>query len=159
AIADAWGVLEQPAPSVVTNGFDERGVQYWVRFFTVEFGKRDLVDGGVRDRIWYALQRSGIAIPPPLRDVTWHQGRQDPDVVTKNRIAQREIALRCVDLFRPLEEESLERLAQIAETRLFAAKEVILRQGDQGDELFIILRGHVAVSVRQSDGTEVRAPD
>src|SRR5262249_33393205 len=128
AIAGAWGVLDQPPASVVTNAFDERGVQYWVRFFTVELGKRDLVDGGVRDRIWYALQRNGIAIPPPLRDVTWHQGRQDPEALTKNRTAQREVALRCVDLFRPLAEASLERLAQLAETRLFAANEVILRQ-------------------------------
>src|SRR5262249_52675301 len=72
AIADSWGVLKQPPPSVVTNAFDERGVQYWVRFFTTEFGRRDLVDGGVRDRIWYALQRNGIAIPPPALAVTWN---------------------------------------------------------------------------------------
>jgi small-conductance mechanosensitive channel len=159
AIADSWGVLDQPPPSVVTNAFDERGVQYWVRFFTVEFGKRDKVDGGVRDRIWYTLQRSGIAIPPPLRDVTWHQGRQGPEVLTQNRIAQREVALRCVDLFRLLKEENLERLAQLVEARLFAANEVILRQGDRGDELFILLRGHVEISLQQPDGTRRRMPD
>jgi hypothetical protein len=159
AIADSWGVLTQPPPSVITNGFDERGVQYWVRFFTVEFGKRDLVDGGVRDRIWYALQRNGIAIPPPLRSVTWNRGPHAAEAATRNRIAQREVALRCVDLFRPLPEESLERLARLADTRLFGANEVILRQGDPGDELFILVRGHVSVIVEQADGSRLRAPD
>ncbi len=70
AIVDVWGVLKDPPPSVVTNKFDERGVEYWVRFFTAEFGSRDRVDGGVRDCVWYALQQAGIAIPGPLRTVT-----------------------------------------------------------------------------------------
>jgi small-conductance mechanosensitive channel len=69
ALPGSFGVLTDPPPSVVTNAFDERGVQYWVRFFTVEFDKRDRVDGGARDRIWYALERQGIAIPAPQRDV------------------------------------------------------------------------------------------
>ena len=73
AVTDAWGVLEQPPPSVITLAFDERGVQYWVRFFTNQFDKRDRVDSGVRDRIWYALNRQGIAIPPPLRGVAMHE--------------------------------------------------------------------------------------
>src|SRR4029078_2451471 len=34
ASAEGGGVLGEPAPSVVTHAFDERGVQYWVRFFT-----------------------------------------------------------------------------------------------------------------------------
>jgi len=41
AVADAWGVLKNPPPSVVTNDFNERGVEYWIRVFTNEFGKRD----------------------------------------------------------------------------------------------------------------------
>jgi CRP-like cAMP-binding protein len=117
------------------------------------------VDGGVRDRIWYALQRQGIPIPPPARAVTWHRGSHGPDAAARNRIAQREVALRCVDLFRPLSQENLVRLAQLAETRLFAANEVIIRQGDPGDEMFILLGGQVSVTLQQADGTGRRAAD
>jgi len=63
AIKGSFGVLEHPAPSVVTNAFMERGVEHWVRLFTTDFDKRDRVDGMARDRIWYALARHGIEIP------------------------------------------------------------------------------------------------
>lgn len=159
AIADAWGVLSHPPPTVVTNGFDERGVQYWVRFFTVEFGKRDLVDGGVRDRIWYALQRNGIPIPPPAQAITWTRTPHDTKGTAHKRLSEREEALRCVDLFRLLSEENLARLAGLAQTRLFAPGEVIVRQGEVGAELYILVRGHVCVLVEQEDGHHLRAAE
>jgi small-conductance mechanosensitive channel len=63
AIRGSFGVLDSPAPSVVTNAFTDRGVEHWVRLFTTEFDKRDRVDGMARDRIWFALARHGIEIP------------------------------------------------------------------------------------------------
>lgn len=157
AIGDAWGVLSQPPPSVVTNAFDERGVQYWVRFFTTEFGKRDLVDGGVRDRIWYALQRHGIAIPPPAQAITWTRNVHDGAAAARGRLAEREEALRCVDLFRLLSPEHLAQLARRAQSRLFAPGEAIVKQGDAGAELFVLVRGHVCITVDQDDGQQLQA--
>ena len=62
-VRGSFGVLDSPAPSVVTNNYIERGIEYWVRIFTTEFGQRDRVDGMARDRIFYALARNGIRIP------------------------------------------------------------------------------------------------
>ena len=69
AIADVPGVLVAPAPSVVTNNFGEYGIEYWVRYYTDQFQRRDVVDGAVRDRIWYALRRARVEIPYPQRVV------------------------------------------------------------------------------------------
>jgi len=69
AVRGSFGVLEHPAPSVVTNDFKERGVEYWVRLFTTDFDKRDRVDGMARDRIWYALSRQGIEIPVATQQI------------------------------------------------------------------------------------------
>ena len=63
AVRGSFGVLDSPAPSVVTNDYTDRGIEYWVRIFTTEFGQRDRVDGMARDRIFYALARNGIRIP------------------------------------------------------------------------------------------------
>jgi small-conductance mechanosensitive channel/CRP-like cAMP-binding protein len=144
AIADAWGVLRDPPPSVVTNKFDERGVEYWVRFFTVEFGSRDRVDGGVRDCVWYALQRAGVAIPGPLRTVTLRPlpTATDDDVPADARWK----ALRVLPLFADLSDDEIGRLATLSQIRLYAPHEVIVRQGDPGGELFVVLRGRVDVS-------------
>jgi len=156
ASAEAWGVLDEPAPSVVTHAFDERGVQYWVRFFTTQLGQRDRVDGGVRDCIWYALNRAGITIPGPLMTVTVRQPSADgaagkPDDV----IARRTEALRGLDIFGVLSPENLQKLAQLGQTRLYAPREIILRQGDTGDELFGILKGRVSVYAEQPGATRV----
>jgi small-conductance mechanosensitive channel len=145
AIADAWGVLREPPPSVVTHAFDERGVQYWVRFFTEEYARRDRVDGGVRDCIWYALSRAGVAIPGPLRTVTLRPPADLPP--GEAPAARRERALRHLDLFADLSAEDLNRLAQLSQSRLYAPGEVIVRQGEAGAEMFVILRGRVAVTV------------
>lgn len=156
AIAESWGVLEEPAPSVVTHAFDERGVQYWVRFFTTQLGQRDRVDGGVRDCIWYALSRAGVTIPGPLRTVTMRQITGDGAVVKpEDRMAQRVEALRGLDLFNVLSAENLHKLAQLGQTRLYGPQEVILRQGDTGEELFAIMKGHVCVYAEHSDGAKV----
>lgn len=148
AIAGAWGVLSEPKPSVVTNGFDERGVQYWVRVFTKEFSSRDRVDGGVRDRIWYALHRNGIAIPPAVHRVSV---QNLPDVEEKgqreNELRKRVQTLRSNYLFKSASDEILQRLAALAHPQLYAAQETIARQGEHGDEVFVIRRGSVVVRV------------
>lgn len=63
AVRGSFGVLDPPAPSVVTNDCTDRGIEYWIRIFITEFGQRDRVDGMARDRIFYALARNGIRIP------------------------------------------------------------------------------------------------
>jgi signal-transduction protein with cAMP-binding, CBS, and nucleotidyltransferase domain len=114
------------------------------------------VDGGVRDCIWYALNRAGVTIPGPLMTVTVRQQTADGAAVKpEDVIAKRTDTLRGLDLFGVLSSENLHKLAQLGQTRLYAPQEVILRQGDTGDELFAIMRGHVSVYAEQPDGAKV----
>lgn len=148
SIADAWGVLAEPAPSVVTNGFDERGVQYWVRVFTKEFAHRDRVDGGVRDRIWYALHRNGIAIPPAVHRVSvLNLPETDESAARESELRKRVQTLRKNHLFASAADDILHRLATLAHPQMYAAQETIARQGEHGDEVFVIRRGSVVVRV------------
>lgn len=153
AVSDAWGVLLDPAPSVVTNAFTETGVEYWVRIFTDQFHRRDAVDGGVRDRIWYAFQREGVVLPYPNRTVHLQQHSEESrEREAQRRTKKRKRALEQVDFLKVVAEQQLHELAERASTRLFSPGEVIVRQGDEDDELFIILRGEVAVVLEA--GTE-----
>ncbi len=146
AIRDAPKVLAEPAPSVITNSFGDSGIEYWVRFFTEDFDRRDVVDGGVRDRIYYALHRARFEIPVPQRKVHLHEvsaeslAREDGA-----RAAKREKALARVDVLRVLDPEILRRLAAAATTRMFSPGELIVRQDDDADELYVIERGVVTV--------------
>jgi small-conductance mechanosensitive channel/CRP-like cAMP-binding protein len=155
AIRGSWGVLDQPVPSVVTNAFTERGVEYWLRFWTVEFDRRDGVDGEVRDRIWYSLNRAGIAMPIAVHDVRLRQVSRESEAEAASHEAQsREQLLRAVPLFAGLPAESLAQLALASRLAPFMANEAIIRQGDEGSELFVVESGEVAVSVRGNSGQD-----
>jgi signal transduction histidine kinase len=57
--------------------------------------------------------------------------------------------LRKIPLFADLSEEDLERLYQMAETVSFPAGQLVLREGDSGDSLFVVLDGELEVTKRQ----------
>ena len=152
AIRGSFGVLEQPAPSVVTNDFKERGVEYWVRLFTTDFDKRDRVDGMARDRIWYAFARHGIEIPVATQQIRITQ-LPPPAIESESMAVERRVdSLRRIGMFEALNPEQLGRLAEEGIERVYAAGEPVIRQGDPGTSLFVIMHGRVEVLVLQ-DGT------
>jgi small-conductance mechanosensitive channel/CRP-like cAMP-binding protein len=151
AIDGAWGVNKTPAPSVVTNAFTDRGIEYWIRLFTDQFDFRDKVDGGARDRVWYALERNGIPITIAQHRVYLRQ--LDGEFQANEELAQihrRKQELHKVDIFNLLPPEAFDRLAILSKLRHYAAGEPIIRQGEEGAELFIIRSGEVLVSVHGS---------
>ena len=143
AVADGFGVLRHPAPSVVTNGFTERGVEHWVRLFTDRFGQRDLVDGLARDRIWYALARHGIRIPVATHAVRLESPPPDsPEAAVERRVD----CLGQIELLKPLGPALVNRLAVGSEERLYATGEPVVRQDDPGASMFVIVAGRVEVT-------------
>ncbi|MFM1904317.1 MAG: hypothetical protein RLZZ440_2217 [Planctomycetota bacterium] len=156
AIKGSFGVLEHPAPSVVTNAFTERGVEHWVRLFTTQFDKRDRVDGMARDRIWYALARHGIEIPvathairltplpPPAPD--------DQAAVVERRAA----SLAQIGMLEALGGDLLRQVATESPERVFAIGEPIIRQNEAGESMFVILSGRVEVTAGDAGGSAVR---
>ncbi len=61
------------------------------------------------------------------------------------------VALRRVAMFKPLDIEDLETIADLAGERAYDEGEVIYREGEPGSEMLIIVRGRVRVS-RVVDG-------
>ena len=156
AIKGSFGVLEHPAPSVVTNAFMERGVEHWVRLFTTEFDKRDRVDGMARDRIWYALARYGIEIPVATHAVRLTELPALPVEPPEVAVGRRIDCLEGVGLLEPLSPDLVRRLALENVDRVYAAGEQVIRQGANGDSLFVIMRGSVEVTAREGDKPVVK---
>jgi HEAT repeat protein len=67
---------------------------------------------------------------------------------------ERVLFLRKVPLFAELEPPDLRPIAEIAEEHAFEDGDTIVRQGDEGDEMFIIVSGEVSVAVRDGSGAE-----
>ena len=145
------GVLASPAPTVLVADFTDRGVRYDVRFHLEDLDARENVSGLVRERLWYALQRLGIEVPVPQRVVRMFDYTEERLAHEHQaRIDDRDEALRRVDFLRALPDEARHRLAEGSSTRLYAPSETIIVEGDQGEELFVVRRGEVAVEVGRS---------
>lgn len=153
AVRGSFGVLEDPEPSVITSDFTELGVEHTVRLFTSEFDQRGRVDGEARDRIWYALARQGIAIPV-TSDLDHHASLLGP-VLPAATAEQRVAFLEKIRLLEPLGKEIVRRLAESSIDHLHAAGEQIVRQGDAGTSMFVIMSGRVEVTARRSPSDPV----
>ena len=64
---------------------------------------------------------------------------------------ERMVVLRRVPLFSELDPEDLQRIAASAAERLYPAGEPLVREGDVGDELIVIVSGTVSISKREGD--------
>lgn len=151
AARDVPGVAHEPPPNVMLHEFSERGALYRVVWFITDFDRREVIASAVRERIWYAMHRAGIAIPPPQREVVVEE--VNPAILAEQsaeHVAARERALRGVSLFSHLPSDAMRRLAEEAEERLYAPGEAIIREGEHGHELFIVERGEVRVEVQRA---------
>jgi small-conductance mechanosensitive channel/CRP-like cAMP-binding protein len=147
AARGAPGVLPEPAPDSFPTDFGESGVVYVVRFWIDEYVRIPEIEGEVRGRIWYAARRAGLEIPYPTRNL--HLLSQPTGAATDSDLPERVTALRRIDLFAKLEETELELLGGGMRKVRFAAGEPIIRQGEAGDSLFIIVQGDVLISLGQ----------
>ena len=64
------------------------------------------------------------------------------------------LQLRRVPLFQQLSPEDLQRIASVATERWFDEGAALVREGEAGDELFVIVEGRVRVVHRAEDGSE-----
>lgn len=133
------GVLETPVPEVHLDDFGESAILYRVKVWIHDYDDAATILTGLRQRLWYRLQREGWEIPFPARQVLWGPAAspsRDEEVLA---------ALRGVDFLAPLESAQLAELAAACQRQRYTAGEQICRRGDPGNSCFVILSGSVEV--------------
>jgi CRP-like cAMP-binding protein len=97
---------------------------------------------------WYYLNRAGIKLPFPIREVYMHQVDPLSEADQHHiQIEQVVAALRQIDLLAVLDNAELHALAEHVGRRLYGRGEVLARQGESGDTFFIIRSGRVRIDV------------
>jgi small-conductance mechanosensitive channel/CRP-like cAMP-binding protein len=156
AALETPGVLAEPAPTVITYSFDESGITYEVRYYIGDFRDDVPIGGRVRDRLWYALKRANISFPFPHREVLMREVAVTEETDRQKRIQKRENVLACVDFLKAMPATYRREIAERTKLRLYAPDEIVIREGDEGEELFIVEHGEVAVLVKNgADKVEV----
>jgi small-conductance mechanosensitive channel/CRP-like cAMP-binding protein len=137
-----------PAPDCVLMAMEQDHGHWAVRYRLLDLRRDDATDSEVRKRVWYALRRSGIEIPYPSRNLFLTELNKERELSKSERErTQRQASLRGVDLLGPLADAELAHLADRMRAELFADGERVIRQGDEGDSLYLIRRGAVSIEV------------
>lgn len=147
-LLDEPEVLEEPVPIVRLLTLGESGITYQLKFWIQDPASRTPVQDVLYSQVWYAVVREGYSFPFPHRQIITGEARQ-PFEFSRGSIAN---LLRGSELFSILDEATTVMLADTVAVHVYGAGEVVVRQGETGSSLFIVLKGELAVDV---DGTPV----
>jgi small-conductance mechanosensitive channel/CRP-like cAMP-binding protein len=150
-LAGVPGVLAEPRPTVYLKSYADFSINYEVKCFIEDYVGRPAIEDRIMHRIWYAFRRTGIEIPFPIQ--TSYEYKMPVDAAAKKTV-DRAAVIAAVPVFAHLTDEERGRLAAEASILDFGTGEAIVRQGESGDSVFVIVSGSANIALRGDDGSE-----
>ena len=144
AVREADNVSQKITPIVRIRNLGDNGVDYELKFWLEDYAKYNDTDALVRQRIWYAFKRNGLAFAFPTR--TLHIERAGAQARERDGGAVVE-RLSAVDIFAPLSTDETTMLADAAVRHVFAPGEIVIRAGEPGSSMFVVHNGRVSVQI------------
>ena len=137
-------VLREHGSRVWVSEFGERAIVYKLLTWQQSALEQIQLRSDIMEQTWYALQRIGQTIPVPIRDIRTNQPptRNHFNSITPAARIQR---LKETEIFGHLNNEELRDLSDMATCISFAPGESVVRQGERGESLFIVVNGKLEV--------------
>ena len=149
AVRDADNVSEKITPIVRIRNLGDSAIEWEIKYWLDDYAKYNDTDALVRQRVWYALRRSGLTFAFPTRTLHLDRKAVQRPVTAEDQIADR---LSAIDVFSPLSAEELKQLATATMGHVFAPGETLIRAGDEGSSMFVVNNGRVSVQVADKTG-------
>jgi small-conductance mechanosensitive channel/CRP-like cAMP-binding protein len=160
AAQSAKNVVPDPPVKVFLVDFADHAVIYEIKYYMGNHSRINETNDSVRTNVWYELKRQGITIPFPIR--TLHLERRKAPSVHEEHEEARAI-LRDEALFECLSDEQIGSLVQQSRVSHFGRGERVIREGAEGDSMFVLLRGAAEVSISKNGASipvaTLKAPD
>lgn len=152
AVRQIDNVSQKIRPVVRIRNLGESGIDWEVKYWAEDYAKHNDTDALIRQRIWYVFNREHIEFSFPTRTV--HMEPKLPEITIEEALDAATEHLNNVSIFSPLSDEEIEKLAQESTRRVYAPGEAIVRKGQEGNSMFVVLRGVVNVQLPQNDGVK-----
>src|SRR5438270_7003697 len=147
AASSADGVLAEPEVKIFLVDFADFAVIYEIKFYMGNHSRINEINDAVRTNVWYELKRQGITIPFPIRTLQMERKAASP--VHEDQDEAR-LMLRDEALFGCLSDAQIDSLVKEARLNCFGRGENVIKEGAEGDSMFILLRGAAHVSVSKN---------
>jgi len=151
AVLSSHVVQKVPEPYVIFRGVNEWSASYLVYCSVRDYTWKLIHEEVVWLRIWTHLNRAGITPSIQQQEIYLFKGVKErgEEVATKPITVLEE-----VEIFRPLSREAKNYLSERMKTHHLPLGSIVVRQGDQGSSLFIIVEGVVSVKVQGKESSE-----
>ncbi len=141
AILATDGPVKGAPHQVRITGFSERGVSYQIRYWVGSYEHAARVRHAVAAKVLDSLNQAGVAIPYGQQEVLLtreRRARQD------RRVNARQLLSR-IEWLEALDEQELTQLATVALGREFPAGTAVMREGETGTALYVLVEGVAVV--------------
>ncbi len=145
AIRQVENVTQKMRPVVRIRNLGDNGIEWEVKYWLDDYAKHNDTDALIRQRIWYVFQREKIEFAFPTRTI--HIEPKPEEIAPEEIVNTITDHLNEVSIFAPLSDEEIDRLANASTSRVYAPGEAIVRIGQDGGSMFVIIRGSVKVQI------------
>ena len=152
AVGRTQDILPRPPVEIFTESFNDFAVMYRIKSWINDYAKYATIMSDLRSNIWYVFKRHGITIPFPIRDVYVRHAKE----ISEEEESQRCVAmLKRVYFLSSLGEDDFSTLADGMREVIYAAGEDVVKESEEGEELFMVLEGELNVTKAAHDGKPV----
>lgn len=170
AARDVEGVSADPPPACEPVEFGASSLTYALKYWVDDIAREGSAEAEVRSRIWYASRRASLAWPPHEDTGASGEARAGGEARTSGGETHtgggasraqaeagpsgegpspRDEAFAKTYLFGRLNDVERATLSRSARLCVYGPGERIVRQGEPGDSMFLLVQGQVAVEVNE----------
>ncbi len=142
-------VAVEPAPFCMIQEMTPGHIRYAAVVWMLLPGKDPPTTSAVLNRIYFSLKRAGI----PVSEIS-NLLEMAPETQVVGESSTPADILRLTPIFRLLSDFELDELAACLHHLSFAPGEFVLRQGDEGDSMYFVTAGTVAITYVGTDRAE-----
>jgi small-conductance mechanosensitive channel len=147
---ETQGILKHPDPQVFTISYDDSAITYEVKLFIDDYSELEEIRDRFMSRVWYAAQRSGLAIPFPIRTVYNFHGPTSQAEGTSKKFTE---SLQSLPSFVPLDKSVDPNISNSGIClQHFGSGETVIKQGTENNALYILVSGSAAIAVKDANG-------
>jgi small-conductance mechanosensitive channel/CRP-like cAMP-binding protein len=142
-------VAREPAPRCFVAEFQIQHIEYAVHVWVTSPGYEEVPASLVLARIYFVLSRAGADVASVPNSVELRHAEAENDRQSRESAAE---VLRTIPIWSSLSDSEMSILASRLKRVVHGQGEAIVRQGDEGASMFVLLRGSVAVALRDAQG-------
>ena len=142
------------------ESYGDFAIRYGMRYWIKDYADVIIIQDKVQSRLWYTLKREGIKIPFPISDINMAlRTQQEFDTQQKQERDYIIDSLSSFEWAHSFSDEQIAQLAEGAKLKKYTKGELLVRQGDAGDSLFIVTQGDVSILVKGAVGRNLKVQD